>query len=344
MTDLKAIPTISVIVPVYNVEKYLSNCIDSILAQKYRNFELLLIDDGSKDNSGKICDKYALIDSRIKVFHKVNGGVGSARNIGIDNARGEWVVFIDADDEVKENYLDSFFMHSHNLSERTVIYQIGYVLRNIPGEDLLQLFNYKQNIYGDGELVNFLLENNCFLKKDGSSYCTLFNLNILKQNRIRFLERNSAYEDVVFNLRYIAYIDEVVLVNCFEYIYYRRWKELSLSKTRHPFSQYIESFQDGISALDLFINKHSIERNDIKNCLYESMYGIGLTAWSSLFHLQRKVSKEEILYLKKNLIVPKVKLHSVRNKILLFPYKLPLFLSYCLVNIYIYTYRVLKSF
>ena len=337
-------PVVSVIVPVYNVEKYLSDCIDSILAQKYENFELLLIDDGSRDNSGKICDKYASADSRIRVFHKVNDGVGSARNMGIDNARGKWIVFIDADDKVKENYLDSFFVHSHNLSERTVVYQIGYVLRNTPGEDSSQLSNYKRSIYKDDELINFLFENNCFLKKDGSSYCTLFNLNVLKQNEIRFLDHNSAYEDVVFNLRYVAYMDEVVLVNCFEYIYYRRWQEQSLSKKRHPFSQYIESFQYGMSSLDLFINRHSIEKEYMKDCLFEFVYGIGLTSWSSLFHLQRKISKEEILYLRKNLIVPKVKLHSVQNRILLLPYKLPLPLSYFLVNIYIYIYRIFKSF
>lgn len=91
-------PLISVIVPVYNVEKYLPRCIDSILAQTFKNFELLLIDDGSKDKSGEICDEYAKKDNRIKVFHKENGGVSSARNIGLDNANGEWICFCDADD------------------------------------------------------------------------------------------------------------------------------------------------------------------------------------------------------------------------------------------------------
>lgn len=89
---------ISVIVPVYNVERYLARCIESILSQTYTDFELLLIDDGSKDKSGSICDEYALKDSRIRVFHKPNGGVSSARNVGLDNARGQWVAFCDSDD------------------------------------------------------------------------------------------------------------------------------------------------------------------------------------------------------------------------------------------------------
>ena len=82
---------ISVIVPVYNTERYLERCIQSILAQIYTDFELLLIDDGSTDSSGVICDRYAELDSRVRVFHKKNGGASSARNIGLDNANGEWV-------------------------------------------------------------------------------------------------------------------------------------------------------------------------------------------------------------------------------------------------------------
>jgi glycosyltransferase involved in cell wall biosynthesis len=90
-------PTISVIVPVYNVEQYLCKCLDSILNQIFTDFELLLIDDGSPDKSGQICDEYAHKDSRIRVFHKENGGVSSARNLGLDNANGKWVTFIDSD-------------------------------------------------------------------------------------------------------------------------------------------------------------------------------------------------------------------------------------------------------
>ena len=91
---------ISIIVPVYNTEQYLHSCIDSILTQTYTDFELLLIDDGSTDLSGAICDKYAWKDSRVRVFHQKNGGVSSARNLGLDNAKGEWVTFVDSDDAI----------------------------------------------------------------------------------------------------------------------------------------------------------------------------------------------------------------------------------------------------
>ena len=96
-------PLVSVIVPVYNTEKYLHRCIDSILSQTFSDFELLLIDDGSTDQSGTICDEYARKDSRVKVFHKENGGVSSARNLGLDNTRGEWVTFCDSDDFIHKD-------------------------------------------------------------------------------------------------------------------------------------------------------------------------------------------------------------------------------------------------
>ena len=99
-------PLISVIVPVYNAESTLSECVCSILSQKYNNFELILVDDGSKDSSPEICDEYSQKDNRVKVFHKPNGGVSSARNLGISKARGERLTFIDADDYITNGYLD----------------------------------------------------------------------------------------------------------------------------------------------------------------------------------------------------------------------------------------------
>ena len=98
---------ISVIVPVYNVESFLIRCISSIREQTYRNLEILLIDDGSEDASGEICDTLAKEDSRISVIHKQNAGLSSARNVGLDNAKGEYISFIDSDDWVMKNYFEN---------------------------------------------------------------------------------------------------------------------------------------------------------------------------------------------------------------------------------------------
>lgn len=99
-------PLISVIVPVYNVEKYLDRCVESIVNQTYENLEIILVDDGSSDHCPQICDNFSVKDNRIKVIHKENGGAGSARNAGIDNSSGEWIAFVDGDDTIDENFYD----------------------------------------------------------------------------------------------------------------------------------------------------------------------------------------------------------------------------------------------
>ena len=103
---------VSVIVPVYNVEKYLKDCLESIINQTYKNIEIILVDDGSKDNSGKICDEFANLDNRIKVIHKENGGLSDARNFGLNNAHGEWVMFIDSDDYIDITMIDKLIKAS----------------------------------------------------------------------------------------------------------------------------------------------------------------------------------------------------------------------------------------
>ena len=105
---------VSIIIPVYNVEKYLAECIESVLRQTYQNIEILLIADGSPDNSGKICDKYAKKDSRVRVIHKQNGGVSSARNVGLEQANGEYITFVDGDDFIAKSYIEELYKTLEN--------------------------------------------------------------------------------------------------------------------------------------------------------------------------------------------------------------------------------------
>ncbi|MDR0914209.1 MAG: glycosyltransferase [Oscillospiraceae bacterium] len=100
---------ISVIIPVYNVEKYLKRCVDSVLAQTYQDFEIILVDDGSTDNGGKLCDEYAALNDRIRTIHQANGGLSAARNTGIDEANGEYISFIDSDDWIAETFLEVLY-------------------------------------------------------------------------------------------------------------------------------------------------------------------------------------------------------------------------------------------
>ena len=100
---------VSIVVPVYNVEKYLERCVDSLINQTYKNIEIILVDDGATDNSGELCDKLLFKDSRIKVFHKLNGGLSDARNYGINQATGEYLLFVDSDDWVENEIVEKLY-------------------------------------------------------------------------------------------------------------------------------------------------------------------------------------------------------------------------------------------
>ena len=120
MMNLKLV---SIIIPIYNSEKYLKKCIDSILEQKYNNLEIILINDGSTDNSGKICDSLAIEDKRIKVIHKLNEGVSIARNKGLEMAKGEYIFFIDSDDYIDENIIKDMISYSRDYDIVKVSYK-----------------------------------------------------------------------------------------------------------------------------------------------------------------------------------------------------------------------------
>ena len=123
---------ISVIVPVYNVEAYLEKCVNSILHQTYENIEVILIDDGSTDNSGAICDALAADDSRIKVLHKSNGGVSSARNLGISVASGAYICFVDSDDWLDIDYFE--LVAPILIKQKPILLQKNYVKDDVEGK------------------------------------------------------------------------------------------------------------------------------------------------------------------------------------------------------------------
>lgn len=134
---------ISIVVPVYNAESTIKECVDNILRQEFKDFELILVDDGSKDSSPQICDEYAVIDHRVKVLHKTNGGVSSARNHGLDYAQGEWVTFIDADDYITQGYLDGVVDHNEDvLIKRYRKFDHLGIVSEREAEELLRLSDF----------------------------------------------------------------------------------------------------------------------------------------------------------------------------------------------------------
>ncbi|MGL4992925.1 MAG: glycosyltransferase family 2 protein [Bacteroidales bacterium] len=246
-------PKISVIVPVYKVEKYLPKCIDSILAQTFTDFELLLIDDGSPDNSGAICDEYARRDSRIRVFHKENGGVSSARNLGIDEAKGEWIAFVDGDDWVGERYLDGFFV-GYNSFDVDIILK-GFTEVNSSGSNLKQV-NLPSLYLKSNNIYKLLLDYYSHFFS-ASPWRKLFRLRVINDNKLRFNCYIDLGEDAIFLMNYLLYIDNIQLIDQVDY-YYRRLDGTSLSTKKYCFEDRKYYFEEWYKSRTNLINCYDI--------------------------------------------------------------------------------------
>ena len=203
---------ISVIVPVYKVEKYLNKCVDSIINQTYKNLEIILVDDGSPDNCGKICDEYAKKDSRIKVIHKENGGVSSARNAGLDVVTGDYIGFVDSDDWIEPDMYE-FLIKLVDIYNADVA-QCGFIRDD--GK-----FSFK-NVSTRND--NIILNSNEVIKRLTGNYChrSLWDKIYKKElfNELYF-EDNLAYaEDTYINYKIFKKINRLVYSNNIKYHYF----------------------------------------------------------------------------------------------------------------------------
>lgn len=182
---------ISVIVPVYKVEKYLSRCIDSIIAQTYNNLEIILIDDGSPDRSGRICDDYARKDHRIRVFHKPNGGVSSARNLGLKEAKGEYIGFVDSDDYIAPQMYEVLF---NNLVNNNADLSVCGYKKEIDKGIFEPYYNKRLNcVFLRNEMLKNLLSNKYYTC---SCWNVLFKKYLLSD--LFFDEKRKHNEDLLF--------------------------------------------------------------------------------------------------------------------------------------------------
>ncbi len=204
-------PLISVIVPVYNSEPYLSRCIESIILQSYKNLQIILVNDGSPDNSGKICEEYAKEDNRITVIHKENGGLSDARNKGIDIAKGEYITFVDADDYISLNFIEVLYeCIKQNDADVSVCKTTTFSGKYAPASEpnfTLKVFNKKRAI------ETMLLQREFTNSANGKLFAKKF----FFSNRFK---KSILYEDfdLIFDLMDLA--DKVVYCSAAEYYYY----------------------------------------------------------------------------------------------------------------------------
>lgn len=202
-------PMVTVVVPVYNVQQYLDETVGSVRAQAYPDWELILVDDGSTDASGSACDAWTSRDVRIRVIHKANGGVASARNAGLDMARGEWVLFLDGDDKLAPDALETALAHSEGID------MVAFGLERFPESikswldksycfaDVREMGKHMEQIWRDG-----VLSACTKLYRRASIHC-------------RFDESLRHAEDLIFNLEYLPHAQGIRFIS--ESLYYYRW-------------------------------------------------------------------------------------------------------------------------
>ncbi len=224
---MPAKPQITIIVPVYNIEKQLSICIDSILAQSFKDFELILVNDGSTDKSGNICNQYAKKDKRIKVFHQKNKGVSSARNLGLNEAMGNWCCFVDSDDYVLPQYIESMFA--------LICDDAQLIISNIRYVEIIRDNTTLQEKFA----IDYMLNNNLFALSNPTA--KLYNIKTVKENRIFFPVGINMGEDSIFLMRYIK---EVKFISfCTDANYIPVGHEGHLSSKYYDFSSEFKCFQ-----------------------------------------------------------------------------------------------------
>lgn len=231
-------PTLSIIVPIYNVEDYLEECVNSILNQPYTDFELILVDDGSPDKCGDICDTYALNDERIKVIHKENGGLSSARNAGIEIAKGEYLSFIDSDDFISDDY------YQMNMEYLLTHPQTNILISQVCHYDSDKnevVINEKQELNSYIEIVNYMLSMDYI----GAAWINLYKKDIF--TKLRFPE-GKIFEDGYILTEIVEKANKVFVSNIG--VYYYRKRDNSIMQRKKTVNNWVDILDTHIKQLD----------------------------------------------------------------------------------------------
>ena len=270
---------ISVIVPIYNSEKYVGTCIESLINQTYENIEILLIDDGSLDKSGEICDEYAKKDSRIHVVHIKNQGVSVARNIGIDSSSGEYITFVDSDDYVKPAYLTNLI---DAMSSNIDIVICG--ITNKRGKTAKANYPNSPSFF----TIDDLKKNYDTYMPINGPYCKLYKRELIE--KIRFDKGIVMGEDFLFNLKYLSMCKNLATVKSAAYVYNR-------SNTLSATHRYREEYFD--CQKKCYIEAKMFKYGDVKftnDRIDRELYSNGLhnICWILFQKMDKKEKKKKL--------------------------------------------------
>lgn len=249
-------PLLSIIVPVYNTATFLNRCIDSILTQKYTHFELILIDDGSKDQSGKICDEYAQNDSRIVVIHKPNGGQSSARNAGLNIAKGDYITFVDSDDYISMDcYQNNMEILSRDKSIDILEYPIYTVNKGNIEKLIIPRYNEEEHLYNKQDIFLFWSNNGIGVR--GFVWQNIYQKKIWENTRFK---EGVIFEDCLIQSTLLEKASHVYISGIGKYFYEQR--ENSTIHSKLTISHCKDDFNGTIPFLFKMI-QHNVKRKYI---------------------------------------------------------------------------------
>lgn len=275
---------ISIVIPVYNAENTLLNCIKSILTQDYTNIELILVNDGSVDTSGKICDEAVSLDKRVRVVHQENHGVSAARNAGVEKATGDFLMFVDSDDQMLPGMIQRMYSYSDNKFGMVVC---GYEKKTNNKDKISYIFN--ENVsesHIDKKDVVLIYKKGLL-----NSPCNkLYNMKLIKEKKIKFETWCSMGEDLIFNMKYISLMSgDIIIINEMLYLYNFENKWIS-SLSKRPL------FYDATMKEYLYVVKYA-KKIGIKEIdyFYEIMLYIGLQSLENYYVYNETDDRKEKL-------------------------------------------------
>ncbi len=329
---------ISIIIPIYKAEKYLKTCLDSVINQTYDDLEIILVNDGSPDDSGKICEEYSKIDNRIIVCHKENGGVSSARNKGLELASGEYIIFVDADDYLDKRTVSEVIKNKDKDTDLLI-----YGVNKFDELGLVKFGRYKEENINIDKFAN----NYWRLKRDidlNSLWNKLYHKKIIDINRIRFDESVKIGEDLCFNMLYFVHCKNIKVID--KYLYnYRISDESAMAKySENLFKQLINQYVNQnnmikkLGSREIEKDRYVVGFNDLIFAVLENTLKSKKSFSSKLSEIKEMITNEVIIKdIKKyrpDGITYKVLYNSIRSKN-------PL-LVYCVLNMF-KSYMKLRS-
>ena len=285
---------VSIIIPVYNTEKYLKRCLDSVVSQTYQNIEIILVDDGSTDSSGAICDDYSNKDSKITVYHNDNRGVSEARNAGIDVAKGKYILFVDSDDSIS---LDTVDILRDNTSEFDIV-MAGH---NIYSSNYKAVYSWKptnssKETYSRDEALMRMFDYRSITNEKythgyiGYSVNKLFKKSIIDEYNIRFNNNISYNEDRLFVVSYLLNCRNLCIINSSTYYYYLN-SDCATEKSKNIDISQFDKYYSEIKAFDLMLKMLRYDDKLYYLCMFESL--------KRSFKLYLKINKECLMQKKR---------------------------------------------